>query len=74
MQSLLPSLGGRDHPLHEAVPKEEFWGIGQGSGKNWLGVLLMELRNTLVEVLSENNGDDGTEFSPELRGPGFLQE
>ena len=60
--------GSGDHPLHEAVPKEEFWGIGQGSGKNWLGVLLMELRNTLVEVLSENNGDNGTEFSPELRG------
>ena len=60
--------GSGDHPLHEAVPKEEFWGIGQGSGKNWLGVQLMELRNTLVEVLRENNGDDGTEFSPELRG------
>ena len=32
-----------DHPLHEAVPKEEFWGIGQGSGRNWLDVVLMDL-------------------------------
>ena len=56
-------------PLHEAVPQEEFWGIGQGSGKNWLGVLLMDLRTILDDVLHSNNRDDGIDLRPESGGP-----
>ena len=48
---------------------EFFGGIGQGSRRNWLGVVLMDLRIILDEFLRENNRDDGTDFRPELRGP-----
>ena len=58
-----------ERPLHEAVPKEEFWGIGQGSGRNWLGVLLMDLRTILDDVLHSNNRDDGIDLRPESGGP-----
>ena len=34
--------------LIEAAPRDYFWGAGaKGTGKNWLGVLLMELRVNL---------------------------
>ena len=58
-----------ERPLHKAVPKEEFWGIGQGSGRNWLGVLLMDLRIILDDVLHSNNRDDGIDLRPESGGP-----
>lgn len=31
---------------------DEYWGIYNGNGKNMLGVLLMELREELIELLS----------------------
>lgn len=36
--------------LGEASPYDYYWGLGrQGSGKNWLGKLLMEVRNMIID-------------------------
>ena len=52
--------------LQENVPGERVWGIDQGSGQNWLGRLLMEVRDTLESTLSQNNKEEGTDTCPEL--------
>ena len=46
LKELLLSTG--EHPLVQVKPSDAFWGTGQNStGKNMLGVLLMELRTAL---------------------------
>lgn len=35
--------------LVEDAPDDFYWGIGDGTGQNWLGKLLMELRDELQE-------------------------
>lgn len=40
--NILMSTG--DAELVEDAPKDPYWGTGDGSGMNWLGKLLMELR------------------------------
>lgn len=46
LQKLL--LGTGDEPIVEAAGRDYFWGIGKdGSGKNWLGKILMEVRSEL---------------------------
>ncbi|WP_254509437.1 NADAR family protein [Anatilimnocola floriformis] len=44
-----------EEPLVEAAPMDYFWGRGRsGSGKNWLGKILMEVREELrTQVVSE---------------------
>lgn len=32
---------------------DKFWGVCRGTGENWLGKILMEVRN---EIIEENNG------------------
>ncbi len=52
-QRVLVSTVGRS--VYEDSPYDSFWGIGkQGTGENWLGRLLVELRSTLPQnILSE---------------------
>lgn len=46
LQQLLLSTG--DEPIVEDAPRDDFWGCGaDGRGKNWLGRILMEVRNEL---------------------------
>jgi hypothetical protein len=46
LQALLISTA--DEILIEATVRDDFWGCGaDGSGKNWLGRILMELRAEL---------------------------
>jgi ribA/ribD-fused uncharacterized protein len=46
LAALLLSTG--DEPLIEAAPRDYFWGAGaKGTGQNWLGKILMELREEL---------------------------
>lgn len=48
---------------HDTKRKDMFWGDGgDGSGKNWLGVILMEVREILREELKfkEENPDSST--------------
>lgn len=46
LRELLLSTG--DEPLVEAAARDYFWGVGKdGTGQNWLGKLLMELREQL---------------------------
>jgi ribA/ribD-fused uncharacterized protein len=46
LQTLLLSTG--DKKIVEAATRDDFWGCGaDGSGKNWLGRILMELRAEL---------------------------
>ena len=41
--------------LIEAAPRDYFWGAGaKGTGKNWLGVLLMELRKKNCLTLQDH--------------------
>jgi N-glycosidase YbiA len=41
-------LGTGDEQLVEAAPADYFWGCGKsGSGQNWLGKILMEVRSEL---------------------------
>jgi ribA/ribD-fused uncharacterized protein len=41
-----------DEELIEAAPMDYFWGRGKsGSGQNWLGKILMEVRSELRESL-----------------------
>lgn len=48
LKSLLLSTG--DEEIVEAAARDSFWGYGaDGSGKNWLGRLLMEVREELRE-------------------------
>jgi N-glycosidase YbiA len=48
LKSLLLSTG--DEEIIEAAARDSFWGCGaDGSGKNWLGRLLMEVREELRE-------------------------
>lgn len=42
-------LSTNDQILIEDNPHDNYWGIGQGNGKNMLGKLLMELRQELKE-------------------------
>lgn len=51
LQELL--LGTGEQLLVEAADGDYFWGIGKdGTGQNWLGRILMEIRNELREVNS----------------------
>jgi len=46
LQQLL--LGTGEEPLIEAADRDYFWGVGEdGSGQNWLGKILMEVRREL---------------------------
>jgi len=41
-------LGTGDEELIEAAPRDSFWGCGKdGTGSNWLGRILMEVREEL---------------------------
>jgi ribA/ribD-fused uncharacterized protein len=60
----LRDTGGRQ--LQEIVPGERFWGIDQGTGLNWMGRLLMEVRDTLETTLSQTNEEEGTHRCPGL--------
>lgn len=41
-------LGTDEHSLVEAAGRDYFWGVGKdGSGQNWLGKILMEVRSEL---------------------------
>ena len=47
-RTLDPRFAALLEPLIEAAPADYFWGVGRtGTGKNRLGVLLMELRAAL---------------------------
>ncbi len=48
-------IATKDAKLVEDNPRDPYWGVGAGSGKNRLGVLLMELRKDLR---------DGKELKP----------
>jgi hypothetical protein len=49
LTELLLSTGGEQ--LIEAAPRDYFWGAGaKGTGQNWLGKILMELRDELRET------------------------
>jgi len=46
LQELL--LGTGEEPIIEAAARDYFWGAGKdGSGQNWLGKILMEVRSEL---------------------------
>ena len=46
LQTLLLRTG--EQPLIEAAGQDYFWGVGKdGSGQNWLGKILMEVRSEL---------------------------
>src|SRR5262249_35458921 len=48
-------LGTGTRQLVENAPSDEYWGCGRtGSGKNRLGFLLMELRETLKAEADQN--------------------
>ena len=56
LTALLLSTG--DEELVEAAPKDSFWGCGaNGTGQNWLGRILMELRQALMPALKTQTGD-----------------
>ena len=42
LKKLLLSTG--DTVLHEGNPEDFYWGLGDGTGKSWLGKLLMQVR------------------------------
>jgi predicted NAD-dependent protein-ADP-ribosyltransferase YbiA (DUF1768 family) len=43
--------GTYPHPIEEASPYDSYWGIGKdGKGQNWLGKLLEELRDELIQM------------------------
>lgn len=45
-----------DEEIVENAPKDYYWGIGKdGSGKNMLGIILMEVREKLREAESEES-------------------
>lgn len=48
IKDLLLSTG--DEELVEDNKKDQFWGIGNGTGQNWLGKLWMELREELKQA------------------------
>jgi ribA/ribD-fused uncharacterized protein len=53
LAALLLSTG--DEQLIEAAPRDYFWGAGaKGTGLNWLGKILMELRE---EIRAEESND-----------------
>jgi ribA/ribD-fused uncharacterized protein len=55
LTKLLLSTG--DEELIEAAPNDSYWGCGaDGAGQNWLGRILMELRDELR--LTEGRSDD----------------
>jgi len=47
LRRLLLSTG--DAILFENNPDDPYWGIGDGSGKSWLGKLLMQVREEIQE-------------------------
>lgn len=50
LQELL--LGTGEEPLIEAAARDYFWGVGKdGTGLNWLGKILMEVRSELREKI-----------------------
>ena len=52
LQALL--LGTGDETIVEAAGRDYFWGAGKdGSGQNWLGKILMEVRDELRESIPE---------------------
>lgn len=56
LMSLL--LGTGDAELvHGNVWNDRFWGVCRGTGENWLGVILMDVRKDLVEFSREENKD-----------------
>ena len=48
-----------DRYIAEVVPRDRFWAIGDGTGKNVMGKLLMELRRNLDDALSADPDEDG---------------
>ncbi|MAT72694.1 MAG: Swarming motility protein ybiA [Planctomycetaceae bacterium] len=50
-------IGTGEEELVEAAPSDYFWGCGKsGSGQNWLGRLLMEVRQELRDEAMEKEG------------------
>jgi ribA/ribD-fused uncharacterized protein len=47
-------LATGDAVLHENNPDDPYWGIGDGTGKSMLGMLLMQVRQ---ELIVEANND-----------------
>jgi N-glycosidase YbiA len=48
-------LGTGDEELIEAAPRDSFWGCGtDGTGSNWLGRILMDVREELKRNLKGN--------------------
>ncbi len=57
LKELLLSTG--DEYLIEAAPGDYFWGCGKdGSGQNWLGVILMEIRTELQQRESKGTNNE----------------
>jgi ribA/ribD-fused uncharacterized protein len=53
LRALLLETG--DAPIIEAAPRDDYWGAGKaGTGKNRLGVLLMEVREKLRQAADES--------------------
>ena len=49
LRKMLVSTGKR--MLVEHSPYDSFWGDGgDGTGKNWLGILLMEIRDSYIQA------------------------
>lgn len=57
LQELL--LGTGEETIVEAAGRDYFWGAGKdGSGQNWLGKILMEIRDELRESQTETADKD----------------
>jgi ribA/ribD-fused uncharacterized protein len=64
LRTLLLSTG--DKKIVEAATRDDFWGCGaDGSGKNWLGRILMEIR----DELRKTNRLEGCSVDGKLRRP-----
>lgn len=59
-KKILLSTG--EEELIEAAPGDYFWGCGKdGNGKNWLGIILMEIRKELQQGVSGEKKNDITQ-------------
>ncbi len=57
LRELLISTGNEE--LIEAAPSDYFWGSGKtGTGQNWLGRILMEVREELRSQTEDSMGDE----------------
>ena len=57
-RALLLATG--DEPIVENAPGDYYWGCGaDGSGRNMLGIILMETRTALREQTEGGEGDNG---------------